>query len=412
MFENIPVSDDKVTDEAARAPITLFDYSSSNPDDTQREPGLILTKEQLKNLKRYEIAALALPTDITDVINYLGYETGAGRGLEAGDFQKTFKVIHTHASQWNPLRVDLLSVGSRLQVFAGEMQIYGSTMEETYEEVRALNTLQEYNIKTLEDVRKLELSLGSKFPGINLDRQDKETISEFSYYLDEIFRRVKQREAEAIGIQQRLEVFSFQLSNHVAPQIKQKITGIDNNDLADQVKTLNEAIEARAKSIDEKTKEYKEAVKQALSSAAGLNIVGLAMSIYIGVEAEKIRKERDALRAQQERDIAAMRTKNQIIASLNRVRLDLQDLDLIVIDADIATKNLATVWNKLTIFIEQSSRSVDGINDALTLRRFMTQFRLVVNPWVTIEKNANELLAVFKQADSEFREEYERQRYA
>lgn len=408
-YENIPVSSDKVVDEAARAPVTLFDYSAANPDDAEREPGLILTKEQLKNIKRYEIAGLALPIELNNVINYLGYSTGAGRGLEATDFQLTFKTIHAHASSWNPLRVDLISVGNKLQLFASEMEIHRETMLEVRDDIRQLNKLEGYDIKTLDDVRKLEQSMGNKFPGIVLDARDKETVSEFSYYLDRILESVKQQEADAKSIKVRLDTFASLLSLQVRPSLQLKIRAIDNNTLSDDIKALKDIIDRRAADIDVKTKEYNETVKQAVGSAASFNVIGLGMGIYMGTRAKAIRKERDQLRAEQTRDIAAMQTKNRILGSLNRVRLDLQDLDLIVIDADIATKNLVTVWNKLSIFVQRSSDRVDQINDALSVRQFINEFQLVANPWKDIEKDAHTLLEVFGQADKEFRAEYQNQ---
>lgn len=406
MYQNIPVSDDRVIDEAARAPITLIEYSTSNPDDAERAPGLILTKEQLKQIQHYAVAAVALPIKKDDVINYLGYATGAGRGLDAEDFLKTFRLIHSHASTWGPLRMDLISVGYRLELFAGEMEIYAKSMGEIAEDVRALNRLDQYNINTLEDVRKLELELGEKFPGIALDEWDKRTVSEFSYYLDKIFELIRQREAEARNIQARLNTFSHTLSNQVGPAIKLKIKTIDNNDLSDQIKALNDIIERRAKDIDEITKEYRELVKQSVGAVGTFNIVGLAMAIYMGVEAERVRKARDKLRAQQAQSIAEMQTKNRILGSLNRVRFDLQDLEVLVIEADIATKNLTTAWNKLSIFIGHSSERIDDIDDALSVRHFINTFRLVASPWETIKKDAHALLTVFAQADEEFTQEY------
>jgi hypothetical protein len=409
MIEDIPVSDDKVVDEAARAPSILFEYSATDEGDSDRGPGLILTKEQLKNIKHYEVAGLALPVELKKVAEYLGYTTGAGKGLEAADFLKTFMLIHTHASSWDPLRTDLLSVGDRLEICAIEMQQHGKSMETLVTEIVALDKLVEYNIKSLEDVRALEISMGDKFPGIALDDRDKETVSEFSYILDMIFADVKERKAEATSIKVRLDNFAKTLSNDVRPALQLKLRLIDHNTLSADIKALKETIDRRADEIDKKIAEYNTLVQQAVGSASTLNIVGIAMSIYIGVDAERVRKERDKLRAEQARDIATMQNKNVILGSLNRVRLDLQDLDLIVIDADIATKNLATVWNKLSIFIEQSSSRVDGINDALSVRQFINQFRLVVAPWATIEKNASLLLDVFAQADKEFREEYSNQ---
>ncbi|WP_240350482.1 alpha-xenorhabdolysin family binary toxin subunit A [Pseudomonas viridiflava] len=409
IYENLPVSTDTVVDEAARAPILLFDYSAANHNDSAREPGLFLTKEQLKNIKRYEIAGLALPVELNNVIHYLGYATGAGKGLEAVDFQKTFTLIHNHASSWNPLRVDLISVGQKLEVFAGEMQSHGRSMEEVVTDIRALDRLDEYNIKTLEDVRKLEVSMGHKFPGIALDDWDKEAVSDFGYILDKILDSVKQQEAEANSIKVRLDTFAIILAEQVRPALQLKLRLIDNSTLSDDIKALNVIINRRATHIDDKVKEYKDLVKQAIGSAGSFNIVGLAMSIYTGVDAERVRKERDRLRAEQARDIAEMQTKNRILGSLNKVRLDLQDLDLIVIDADIATKNLVTVWNRLSIFIKQSSDRVDEIDDALSVRRFIGAFRLVVDPWDAIKKDAGLLLAVFAEADKEFRAEYQSQ---
>lgn len=408
-YENIPVSPDRIVDEAVRAPIALFDYSASNPDDSEREPGLILTKEQLKNIKRYEVAGLALPIELNNVINYLGYATGAGRGLEAVDFQQTFKLIHTHASGWNPLRVDLISVGHKLQLFAGEIQIHSSTLSEIRSEITTLNLLDEYNITTAEDVRRLQTSLGSKFPGIELDARETETVREVSYYLEKIIENIQQQAADANGIKTRLDTFANALSDTVRPALQLKLRSIENNTLSDEIKALNDIIEKRAKDIDEKNKEYKEAVKQATGAAATFNTIGLIMSIYIGVEAERIRKERDQLKLAQTRDIADMQTKNRILGALNRVRLDLQDLDIIVIDADIATKNLVTVWNKLSDYASRSLKQVDMLNDALTVRQFFNAFNLVAAPWKDIEKDANTLLAVFAQADREFREEYQSQ---
>ncbi|RMR05702.1 hypothetical protein ALP94_01984 [Pseudomonas savastanoi pv. glycinea] len=407
IYENLPVSTDTVVDEAARAPITLFNYSAANQSDSDRKPGLILTKEQLKNIKHYEIAGLALPIEINNVINYLGYSTGAGEGLSATDFQKTFQIIHTHARSWNPLRVDLISVGHKLEVFAGEMLSHGRSMEDVVADISSLNTLDKYNIKTLEDVRKLEISMGDKFPGIALEDWDKDAVSDFSYILDKILESVKQQEAEANSIKVRLDAFATTLAQQVGPRLRSQLRLIDKNTLSDDIKALSIIIKDRAETIDEKVKEYKELVKQAVSSAAGFNIVGLAMSIYLGVDAEKTRQERDDLRAEQARDIAAMQTKNRILGSLYRVRLDLQHLDLIVIDADIATQNLVTVWNRLSIFLKQSSDRADQIDDALTVRRFIGAFRLVVVPWEAIKRDAGLLLEVFAEADEEFRSEYQ-----
>lgn len=385
-----------VTD-AANDPARLFGASVATPKDDARDTGLILTKEQIKDLKKYEIAGLALPTALKDVIAYLGYERGAGLGLEAADFQQTFKLINGHARLWNPLRTDLLTVNTKLVVFAGSIQVYGESMQEVFDDIKSLGLIEKYNIKTLEDLRKVELQLGKKFPGIEaVDRND------LGYYLDQILNKVKEQETEALGIKRRLDAFGRQLADKVWPAIKQQLALIDNNKLSTEIKALQVNIDNRALDIEEKNKEYKELVKQAIGAIAG----NLVMMIYSSVQAEKIRKERNTLAQEQEKHIALMAQKNQILASLGRVRMDFQNLDLIALDADIATGNLIKVWNSMSTFIASSAAEVKGINDALSMRRFKNQFNLVVKPWETIEVDAKKLERVFAEADREFKEDY------
>lgn len=109
---------------------------------------------------------------------------------------------------------------------------------------------------------------------------------------------------------------------------------------------------------------------------------------------------------QQATDIDTLQGKNNILGSLSRVKFNLQNLATIVVDADVATKNLITVWNKLFLFIEASAGSASEINDALSLRQFMNHFRQVVQPWKTIEEDSDALLNVFKEADEEYKRIY------
>lgn len=406
--ENIPNTNDVVVDEASRAPKVLIDASVGRLDEVTREPGLILTKDQIKNIKHYEMVGLRLPVELQDVITYLGYEKGAGDGLDAEHFQRTFKTVRNHASTWNPLRVDLLGVGSKLKVFAGQMLVFGKGVEEIFADIKE-GPLEQYNIKTLEDLRKVELELGENFPGLELDAEDKETVKDFSFYLDRMFQEIEKRQTEANQLKDRLDKFSFDLRNIVYSAVKLRLSAIDNNKLGADIKALNLVIERRAKDIDIKTEEYNKLVKDAIGSAATLNIVGIGMSIYLGVEAENIRKARNKMRRDQARDINTMNTKDAILGRLNTVRLELQNLDMIIVDADMATRNLIHVWSTIAGYIDQSAESIQKITNRFRLQRFVMEFRLVIQPWSDIQNDAHLLLEVFKQADDEFRVEYEQQ---
>jgi hypothetical protein len=382
---------------AATDPATLFSSSVATPEAGARDTGLILTKDQIKNLKKYEIARLALPTELKDVIAYLGYKQGAGPGLEAPDFQETFQLINGHAKLWNPLRSDMLTVNTELVVFAGSMQVYGQSMNEVFSEIAALGLVEKHNIKTLEDLRKFEIDAGITFPDI--ETEDRKDLGD---YLNEILARVKHQANKADEIKDRLKAFGETLREEVDPAIRQKLSLIDNNSLGSEIRDLQVKIDERALAIDDKNKEYKTLVTQAVGSIIG----NLAMMIYSSVQAEKIRKERNSLTKDQEKDIALMAQKHKILAALGRIRMDFQNLDLVVIDANIATQNLITVWTSLSTFIAASVTEIHGIHDGLSMRRFRNQFNLVVKPWETIERDAKKLEEVFSAADDEFKKEY------
>jgi hypothetical protein len=280
---------------------------------------------------------------------------------------------------------------------------YGEGMKEAYDEVKASGLLDKHNIKTLAELKALELELGDKFPGIELEE---DTISTLGHYLNRIFTKVEENLSQVTGIKKELDLFGYDLREHVLPGVKLRVGLIDSSSLSADIKKLKEVIDERATEIDIKNIEYKAAVQEALKAAAGMNIVGLAMAIYMGVEAENIRAQRNNLYAEQERDIDILTNKNQTLGSLARVKHDLQSLMIVAIDADVATQNLMHVWNTLYRSVGTSAKSIAEIDDALKLSIFMRQFKEVVTPWEEIERTSDKLIQVFKDADEEYDRNY------
>jgi hypothetical protein len=372
-WDDAPLRDEKL-DRAQRLPGTLISAAAGTAEEAIRAPGLILTKEQLIDLKRYESHGLALPTALKDVIWYLGYEKGAGPNLEARDFQASFNRIHLHAAQWNPLRTDLMNVGSELWVFADQMQVYGNAARQLYAEIRAK-------------------------PAEALVAEDQ---ADFLHYVQQVAALVLQRRSATEALKRRLDAFARELSTTLMPDVQLKIRSIDTSRLPADIQSLNSVINKRAIDIEEKQREYQTLVRKSVSASFLL----IGMGIYYGVEADKVRKQLNTLRQEQQRSIRLLEQKNRIHASLQRVRHDLHDLSLVIFDADIATQNLVIVWNDLHLYLTHSVEEAGKIDSALTLRRLMNAFNLVAEPWGQIKRDADTLLKVFKEADRDFRRDY------
>ena len=395
---------EKITEFATEVPKILSDASSADADNVTREAGLLLTKKQIIDLRKYEAAGLALPYTLKDVTDYMRFGAGqdGGAGLRAADFLKTFTDTRDHARRWSPLRERIMITGTELKLFGASMQRYGEDMEEVYLDLKSGPLLEQYNVKTVEQLKKLQLELGDKFPGIELDA---DTIPDMKFYLGKIFDRVASNLVSVRGIKTDLDKFGYDLREKVLPGIKLRVALIQTNSYPAEVKKLDEVIARRAEEILEKNTQYQALVDKALGSAAGLNLFGLGMAIYYGVEAEAVRAVRKELNAAQDKDIEVLRNMNQTLGSLKRVEQDLQNLTVIAIDADLATQNLIHVWNVMHRYVDESSTAMLGITDALTLRRFMSSFREVVGPWVQIHNDADLLIEVFKEADQEYNQD-------
>lgn len=369
-LDDAPVQD-QTLDLAVRLPGTLISAAAGASEDAIRAPGLILTKEQLVELKRYETLGLALPTELNDVIFYLGYETGAGPYLEARDFQTTFNHINQHALRWNPLRTDLMNVGSELWVFADQMLVYAAGVRRLYNEIKTKPS----------------------------ETADPEAQADFLQYIEQVASLVLQRRNVTEALKRRLKAFAEELSTAVMPEVKLKLRSIDTSNLPTGIQSLIDTLERGGADIEAKQLEYKALVKKSAADSIGLP----QLSLYRSSDADKVRKQISALRQQQEASIVLLEQKNRIHASLHRVRSELHDLTLVLVDADIATQNLTDVWNGLHTYLTYSVQEAGRIDSVLSLRRLFNAFNLVAKPWGQIKQDADTLLNVFKEADREFR---------
>jgi len=372
-LDDAPIRDERLN-LAERVPATMISAAAGTSEDAVRASGLFITKGQLIDLKRYETYGLALPTVLKDVILYLGYESGAGPSLDARDFQKTFGLIHQHALQWNPLRTDLMNVGSELWVFADQLLILASGVRQLYDEIKAKPS----------------------------ELYDPEDQSDFLQYVQQVAALVLQRRNSTESLQRRLDAFAQELSTVLMPQVQLKLRSIDTSKLPADIKMLIDTIKRRGDAIEQKQIEYKTLVRE--TSESGLVVPGL--SLYNSTKANDVRKQIGALRQQQEASIALLEQKNRIHASLHRVRGGLHDMTLVFLDADIATQNMVSMWNDFNSYLNSAIEAADRIDSALSLRQLMNAFTLVAEPWVLIKRDADTLLNVFKEADQAFRKNY------
>lgn len=400
----VGASYEQLAEFAAEVPRLLLVSSVAGSDSVVRSTGLVLTKNEIISIKKYVSIAFSFPTTLPTVTDYLRYGVGedGGTGLRPNDFLSTFQMIRDHAETWSDLREKIMMTSTDLEMFGAVMRIWGRQMERFYDSDEATDLIKKYKIKTYEDLKQVEYEWEGVFPGIKLDP---DTVLNLQSVLHTITDDIGQYLERTSEIKTKLDTFGNTLENKVIPAIGRRLEFINNNKYPGEIDALNKRITDRAADIERMNLEYKALVEKSLGSAAAMNIFGLGMAIYLGVEAENIRAERNRLNKLQEQDIQTLNSKNVTLGSLKRVEHDLQNCKVAALDAEVATNNLRYNWNVIADYVKKSATNVGAITDALKLYEFMVKFQLVVASWVKIEERAGELARVFSEADREYQGE-------
>lgn len=392
--------DNKIVENATKAPAVFVSASLGEGNEYNRDTGIQLTKEQIISLRKYEVLGLSLPVRLQDVIAYLNYGAGdgGGLGLKPADFLRTFSTTYDHAKRWSPLREKIMLTGTDLKIFAGSIIRAGSAIVEIYEDLKASRYLEEHNISTPEQYLELKRKIPS-LPDIELPEGD---VPEIKAYLNDMLGKVRQCHQKAERVREQLDSFGKDMREKVLPEIKLRLEFVSRNTYQADIQVLQGEIDQRSMEIDELNKQYDQLVQEAIQAAATFNIAGLILGIYQGVKAEEIRKKRNHLKAEQQAANQKMASKSQTLTSLNKIRDDLQNLDYVAIEAEVATQNLMLVWNALSTYITASIKEVDSLHEATSLRRFKNQILAIIDPWEQIKSSADQLLDVFAAADKEY----------
>jgi hypothetical protein len=410
MMENNELWDDvfdgadyeKISYLAAQVPKTLFE-ASAGLREGRPDPGLVLTKEQIIWIKEYVALGLSFPVSWKDVSDYLRYGVGenGGIGLSVSDFVNTFQTIRTHCYTWSGLRESITSTSSKLKLFSEQMQGWGRNFEEIYSDDASIQLMEKHNVQTFDDLNKLKIEWSGAFPGLGLSRN---TLSDLKDCFKDIKDATQQRWEEARAVQLDLAKFSEDLQVKVIYSLNLRLGFIKNNTYGLEIDQLKNKIDQQALDITRLDKEYKALVERSLGSLASANIFGLAMAIYIGVDAEKIRAERRKLNSAQEVNIETLANKNQTLAALKRVEKDLQNCNFAAIDAAFAVRNLRHLWTTIDTYVTNSLQQISGISDGMRLRAFRNRFKAVIESWVTVRENADIVSNVFAEADKEYQD--------
>lgn len=382
---NKSYNDDDVID-VSKAFIAVV---SGDEPTVKRDPGLIITNEDVRQIQAYIKTGLALPVDVQHVRRLLGdYDSGI-KGLEPEAIRDLYQVIQSHCQSWAPLEAGMKQVGGDLNVFAGNMVV---TAQQIVEYVKALESYQSLKVDDLTPAQIAQLPPVALVPG------EENKLPVLVELFDELRGYLSDHSASTTQLKGGVSVFKDMLKLVIAPNVSGKVKLASSDATTDEVVRLNQELTQLTERIDQKADEYSTYVGYAWIGVwwgpVGVAITG---SIY-GVKAETVRKEKNALIETKRGVEKQLMELNRLLGLLRTLETDLEELEGRISGATSGLANLESWWVLTAQLVDSSRDRVKQLNNATYLAILVSRFSVIASNWTDIRKQSLDLLTAFNKA--------------
>ncbi|MCM1121511.1 MAG: alpha-xenorhabdolysin family binary toxin subunit A [Eubacterium sp.] len=361
----------------------------------QNQRGLVVSKDDLKNILKYVNLAKSLPLTEADAEIYLGYKSDDPFfDEEKHKFllpkrQVEFDLpIYNHAVQWDGLAVDIQNIGNALVSYS-----------------MSFKNKADSTIKVLEDLNQY-----LKVHGFIADDTGKDIVEAGTETLN-LWKKDTLRHQQTVkNTYDKLGTFRSALTGTIDKSIRDRGTAIRALDLGSEIEKLQQQVQDLKDDIELLQKEYNEEVGLAFTGAGGLifGLVGiLSWAITGGIfgdKAEKTRKEKNA----KENELAPLEKKlkslDQINGNISELETSTTDLSLSLASADTGMQHLIVAWDGILKDIDSAVEHLNNMDDPEYVKRvagLTSELKDARDSWDGCYKIAEELVKCFTDAYQE-----------
>lgn len=388
MLNEFSAADDGSTLDQKLARHNFMAMASAQNSDVGRAPGLLLTTEDVRQIRAYVQAGLALPVDLDQVRTLLGGQSGIS-GLAPEDIRDLYQAIKEHCQSWNPLESNIRKVGSDLNVFSANLLIVARQL------ITFIKGLESYQGLKVGD---LTLEQIEQLPPVEIKPGDRQKIPVLVDYIGDLKILLEQHSASTLEVKNGVSTFKTVLKTKIAPDVSLKVRLSSSAETDEEIARLNAEATALAERIEHKANEYSEYVKYAL---IGLwwGPVGVAITggIY-GQKAEQVRHEKNALIEEKRIVEKKLLDLNKLLGLLRGLETNLEDLEGRIHDATVGISGLESLWLLMTELVESSRDRLVGLDNATYLAILESRFTSIISNWTAVEKQSLDLLTAFDKA--------------
>jgi hypothetical protein len=377
---------DRPIENVLNVPITdaiqsYVDLSSGTQAGSTRSSGFFITHQDLGKVKAFTDYAAALPIDLNQVKQYLGYDSSGLPGLEPVDVQALHKEAQNLADFWSDIETRMKNVAANLIVFSVDLETTGQAVIKF---IKDLSGYQDYSIQ-LGNVEAEQL------PDIKLNDNDRRRIPSLLALSTELLEIVQGYKRNATDVKQRVEYFLAGI-NELKDKVSIALQALANHNLSVELAEKIEQLQRLNTRIDELGRTYKAYSKYTWVGAWwGPVALAISASIY-GPKAANVREERDTAIDQKKQLDDEVKRLDHVIGSLIDFQTKLQLLEVLSMEAISGAKNIEDIWLLINSYITASMTQMEKNTDATTILIFERRLIALMGHWVKIRDEAGKII--------------------
>lgn len=367
----------------------------SNRTSKWVQPALIFTEDNLMVIRRYVNKVRSLPATKAEIEAITNF---AVLGVDVQPLHDFYQELRRHVFEWRTIERETKKLGIQLDNFATEMVANGETL------LAAMTATAAY-ARADARARDLEGRLDLK-PVPLLDEERFEVASSISEHLQYLSKSIDSTVQRINDVKVRAVGFADVIGDTLLPRANGLVRSTSKKVGQEKITALNQKIDELDIRIADRKRSYDANVGFAFTGAL-LGPLGLIITGgTFGAKAEAIRKEKDEFVRRRRTAAEELETLVPALASFERVRTMMRDLQFRLADVEEAAKNLEDVWRQLKVFAETSLERAGQIKLDSQLRTFVLDFGNIIRPWRSIKDISHELSRLFNKAlKSEIKED-------
>lgn len=379
----------------------VTDEAPSTSDSPVR--GLILTEDNIIDIKRYVWNGLQLPVDEESVRRELKYDSSFDAQkhpeISPSAFAALNTRIHSHCCQWSDLEAAIKAQGTSLKIFGQEFVSTGSSILEVISQM-----------PVIERVKKSLKTYGEEGQEFSFSADDVEIRGGLVELLGTLKSAAQERQEHAHSLAERLAGYRGEMENNIVPSVSNMNQILVRLQESGDTKKLLERKAALDSEIENLSKQYNKLTGYAFTGAAGLilgplGIISWAITGGIfGDKAERIRKQRNSREKERNSIVQQLATETALLKFVTNTHNDVSKQCAVLDKALVGVKNLEVMWDAVVQYVDDASGKLSGIDESKSMLLFQNSMQGAVNSWSEVRDITGELVQLFEDASKRAKE--------